>query len=330
MQPLLDDMAAQHKKADAAANQTIVGRDGFLFFAPELRHQISGPFWGEAAVAVSKASKPEWADPTGAILDFKAQLDKAGIELIFVPVPAKAVVYADKLSDKAPLKDGLPLRADWQHQEFYKLLEAKGVKVLDLADELIAARKADAKEGPIYCVTDTHWSPRACTLAAGLLAKELASRPWLKDARKVDAATETRTIAVSGDLARNLPEDKRPKEELPARVVGVKAAAGLEPIAPDNDSPIILLGDSHTLVFSIGGDMLATGSGLADQLAAELKVAVDLVGVRGSGASPSRINLMRRVQADAGYLGKKKCIIWCMSVREFTEGSGWRNVPIVK
>ncbi len=53
---------------------------------------------------------------------------------------------------------------------------------------------------------------------------------------------------------------------------------GGDTVAPDRNSPVILLGDSHNLVFQAGGDMHATGAGLADQLAYELGFAVDLVG----------------------------------------------------
>jgi hypothetical protein len=74
--------------------------------------------------------------------------------------------------------------------------------------------------------------------------------------------------------------------------------------------------------------MYARGAGLPDQLAMELGIPVDLVAVRGSGATPSRINLFRRWQANSDYYAGKKLVIWCLSAREFTESTGWRKVPI--
>lgn len=74
--------------------------------------------------------------------------------------------------------------------------------------------------------------------------------------------------------------------------------------------------------------MQAVGAGLADQLALELGTSIDVLGVRGSGATPSRINLYRRIQADPDYLTDKKLVIWCLSAREFTEASGWCPVPL--
>jgi len=112
------------------------------------------------------------------------------------------------------------------------------------------------------------------------------------------------------------------------RFVGTDTEGAPIPVAPEPSSPIVLLGDSHTLVFHDGGDMHANGAGLADQLALELGFAVDLVGVRGSGATAARINLLRRAQATPGYWASKKLVIWCFAAREFTESDGWRNVPI--
>ena len=100
------------------------------------------------------------------------------------------------------------------------------------------------------------------------------------------------------------------------------------PLSSDQDSPILLMGDSHTLVFHAGGDMHAVGAGLFDELSHRLKTRLDLIGVRGSGATPSRVNLLRKNRAKPGYLVKKKLVIWCLSAREFTESDGWRKVPL--
>ena len=53
-----------------------------------------------------------------------------------------------------------------------------------------------------------------------------------------------------------------------------------------------------------------------------------VLGVRGSGATPSRVSLYRRAKADPAYLTAKRLVVWCFSAREFTEGSGRRKVPV--
>jgi hypothetical protein len=299
------------KKAGTGEDMAISGSHGWLFLRAELRHVGVGVFWGEAAAKVSKAGSPEKADPLPAIIDFHAQLKDMGIELILAPVPCKALVYADKLGGPA---EG---RLDSVHQEFYKQLAAKGVKVLDLADAF--AKERD--KGPaLYCKTDTHWSPYACELTARLIKDRLGSPAWLQTKPGVFKTTAEK-LTIVGDLTGG-----KGSEELPVRTV----TGANESASEDMASPVLLLGDSHTLVFHGGQDLHGTGAGLADQLAAELGIGVDVIGVRGSGATPARINLYRRAKADPAYLAGKKVVIWCFAAREFTEGTGWSLVPFGK
>lgn len=94
--------------------------------------------------------------------------------------------------------------------------------------------------------------------------------------------------------------------------------------------PVLLLGDSHSLVFSVGGDLHTTGAGLFDRLSADLGFAVDLLGVRGSGATPSRIKLYQRTLREPTMLATKKVVVWCLSARELTGSDGWRKIPVAK
>jgi alginate O-acetyltransferase complex protein AlgJ len=311
------------EKAEAAEIMTVRGRDGWLFLKNELRHVSVGRFWGEDAARVSRAAKPEHADPLPAILDYKARLDELGIELIVVPVPPKVVVYPDKLADSVAVgKNGLPPRLDAPHQEFYRLLREKGVNVIDLAPAFAAAR---AEGDTAYCRHDTHWSGTSCVRTARLLAEEIRRRPWYAGIPRSEYKTEEKPVEISGDLWRALGDDTIPRETLTLRTVG----AGSDDELADRDSPVVLMGDSHCLIFHAGGDMLARGAGLADQLAFELGFPVNLLGVRGSGARPARVALYRRGRKE-GYLAKKKLVIWCFSAREFTEANGWGEVPVAK
>ena len=85
--------AALADAADKADRMVVAGRDDWRFLTKELRHVGVGEFWGGAAVKVSRANNPKYADPLPAIVDFNDQLKKLGIELLLVPVPPKAVVY---------------------------------------------------------------------------------------------------------------------------------------------------------------------------------------------------------------------------------------------
>lgn len=291
---------------------SVAGLDGWYFLNAELRHLGAGEFWGAKAAAVSRATKPEYADPLPAILDFHTQLANAGVALLVVPVPAKAATYPDRLPQESQgLENGA--RADIA---FLDVLRAAGVRVLDLAP-VFAANRARA-EGPLYCLTDSHWSGVGCVVAAQEIAKSLPDT----GAAKATYDSAWQDVEISGDLA------AAAREKLRVRKVGRRKADGIEAVADDEDSPVVLLGDSHNLVFHAGGDMFAHGAGLADQLALELGFPLDVVAVRGSGATPARINLLRRAQRNPAYWKNKKQVVWCFSVREFTESDGWRKVPI--
>jgi alginate O-acetyltransferase complex protein AlgJ len=311
------------EQAEQAPRPLVRGLDGWLFLGSELRHLGLGRFWGPRALEVSRAVKPEWADPLPVILDLKDQLDRAGIEFLFVPVPAKAALYPDQVPG---LADADPsLRWDADDAAFYEVLRGQGVEVLDLVPEFHRVRAADDR--PLYCRQDTHWAGPAVERTASLIGAHLRGGKSLGNPPTEQFETERRPVEIVGDLWRMLDDESAPKETLILEFVGRRTEVGLEPIEPWRESPVLLLGDSHGLVFHAGADMHARGAGLADHLAKELGFPVDLVAVRGSGATPSRINLLRR-QDD---LEGKKVVIWCLSVREFTEGAqGWRLLPILR
>lgn len=322
----LAELKEKSQALEAEKKNTFAGRDGFLFFGPELRSLSVGPFWGEAARSVSRSAKPENADPLPAILDFNAQLKAGGIELIVVPVPAKATIFPDKVSSLVSLAAGqAPPRLDAAQQEFFALLTKGGVHVLDLAGEFLGGR--DAAEGPIFCRQDTHWSPRACELAARKIAEAIKDRPWINEVPKQTFTTERQEVEITGDLWQFMKDVSLAKEKVSISAVSQVGAAPPGRVKSWRESPVVLLGDSHSLVFSAGGDMHAEGAGLMDHLAREMGFAPDLVAVRGSGATPARVSLLRR----GDNLKGKRIVIWCFGVREFTESpGGWQKLQVIR
>jgi SGNH hydrolase-like domain, acetyltransferase AlgX len=307
------------EKENAAAFR---GVDGWLFLAAEFRFLSATRFWGTEAVQVSRSPRPEWADPIPAIVDFDKQLKDRGIQLLLVPIPSKAEIYLDKIlpevrisgSDIAPLT-GL----------FYNELRSQGVDVLDLAPLFLAYRAKEPEA--LFCKTDTHWSGVGCVLAAQAIAEKVRAKvPELPP--RSDYTSDWVNIAIEGDLS-GLLSAKIPKpgpENVRIRNVATKTTGS--GVVPDPSSPVLLLGDSFTLVFH---DFYATNAGLLDQLAVELGFASDVIGTRGSGATPVRISLFRRGAKDPDYLAKKKIVIWCFAAREFTEAAqGWQKLPVAK
>ena len=306
------DAGTAHAGAVGVSNAlTVPGNDGWLFSAQEISHLGKPQYWASGGGTLVAG------DPMPAILDFKRQLDAAGIELLLVPVPPKAVVYSDKFG-------GSPyfMKSD---QAFYRALESQGVKVLDLTESFQAPRKT-TDSAPIYCKQDTHWAPEGIRIAADRIAEKIKGMPFLANEPKVGMNASDVRVTVKGDLAQGR-EGITPEEEtFTARLVTPKEGGGTQPVEPSRTSPVILLGDSHNLIFHSGGDMHAAGCGLPEQLSLALGFPVDLVAVRGSGSTSARRNLARRKDNLQG----KKVVIWCFTAREFTEGEGWLKVPVIK
>jgi alginate O-acetyltransferase complex protein AlgJ len=325
--------AACADKAAGAKAGVVAGLDDWLFLSSELRHLGAGEFWGDkAARAAAKDVQADRADPLPPIIAMHEQLKGLGMKLIVVPIPARATLYPDKLLKNAPMaKNGLPLRTDAAVRQFTKVLQDKGVCVIDPAAAMIAARADEKKFGPICCRTDTHFSPRGAKIVAGMIGEELRKLK-LPEIGKLKLACKAEPLKIKGDLVGmpDSPGADQPAEELPFWKVGRKADGGLKPVEDAENSPVLLMGDSHLLVFHTGGQGLhATGGGLADHLAMDLGMACDVIGVRGSAATTVRMDLIRKAWRNTEWIKNKKAVVWVFTVRELTE-AGWRKLPDIR
>ena len=322
--PFRAELARLAREAESADRIGVTGLDDWVFFGPELRHLSLERFWGPEAATLFRSRRPEDADALPAIHHFRRQLDDIGVELLLVPVPPKAVIFPEKVSNAVTVPIPVP-RLDPAHQQVYERLRTDGVDVLDLTDLFIAERFHP--DGPLYCRTDTHWSGTGCTVAAAAIADRIRGRAWYNELDTQPYAAAWYSTSITGDLTRE-GDAPGPQEELRLRGVVTGARRERSSVSPDPDSSIVLLGDSHNLVFHAGDDMHAAGAGLPDQLAFELGLPLDLVAIRGSGATAARVKLLRRAQADPEYWSRKRLVIWCFAARELTESDGWRLVPI--
>jgi alginate O-acetyltransferase complex protein AlgJ len=284
------------RAAGAPAVASIEGTDGWRFLPAEktFADKLIAP---DLAVMVAPAVE--------SIADLQRQLQAEDIALLVVPVPPKIVMAPDAAGVSA--EDAAKMRAGWE--KILAELRGRGVAVLDLSQDFAAT------PGDLYCRRDTHWSGRGIERAADGIAA------WLEDATDLKSGAAPvgswKKQEIKGDLGGD-PEQ-----------VDLWFAAG--PFAADNRGhPLVLLGDSHILVFHSGGDLHATCAGLPDRLGAWLGSSPDVLGVRGSGATSSRIALARRARSDDAYLDTKQAVVWCFAGREFTEADGWKKIPLRK
>lgn len=300
----------------------LVANDGWIFFGQEFRFLSLPKFWGAQAVKTSRAQKSDLADPIPAILDFQKQLKARGIELLLVPIPPKAAIYPEKIA--ADLNPGGEDTAPFVHQ-FYDELRAAGVEVLDLTQ--IFLRNKQSARGPVFCKSDTHFSGVGCVCTAEAIAEHIRQKISPLPPRR-EYVADWKPVQVTGDLVeimRGYGFKLGPEELMLRRVEEKPSGASIQ---ADGNSPVLLLGDSHALVFH---DFLSERAGLLDQLAYELGFPPDVIATRGAGSTPLRISLYRRSAKEPDYLSRKKIVVWCFAAREFTEASeGWQKVPVAK
>ncbi|MEX2581089.1 MAG: hypothetical protein WD342_18665 [Verrucomicrobiales bacterium] len=282
--------------------------EDWFFLVKELRHLATGKFWEKPweEVAANKT------DPVNSIVEFKEMLAERGIDLLLVPVPAKASVYPDKLSSEFAPGDVQSLAP------FLERIRKEGVSVLDLESKFLAERR-DGEDARLYCRQDAHFSPLAAERVAERVAAELGLAEGNGDG--VFTVSEPTIVNIVGDqVVGSEWEDKVATEPLRVRQVLADGRPGVE---PDDDSPVLLLGDSHALVFHEGREagMHCTGAGVFDHLSFRLGFSLALVGVRGSGLIQARKQLFYKAAGTRGFWDGKKAVVWIFSVREFTQST---------
>lgn len=282
----------------------------WFFLVKELRHLGTGEFWTKSWAEVAANG----SDPIPSIKEFNDLLAGRGIRLILVPIPPKGTIYPEKLdNDFAP---GDP----WTTSPFLKNLFEQGIEVIDVESDFLQLRNTQQENVPkLYCSQDAHYSPFAIERIADQIAAEL--KDLQGPSNGAIGLSDTQELTITGDqIAGSEWEGKVPGETLSIRKVQHQGKVG---VSPSPDSPVLLLGDSHTLVFHEGasGGMHCEGAGLADHLSQRLGQAVDLVGVRGSGMVQARKQLFYKATSEPGYWSRKKAVVWVFSMREFTQSA---------
>lgn len=292
-------------EATAANRRAVAGATpGWLFLTSELQHVGTSDFW-------ARPEATPQGDPAATIIAYHQALQALGVTLVVVPVPAKAAIYPDHLAA------GQPPDAARPSAPFFETLAAAGVIALDL-EPAFRRERADQK---VFCEQDSHWSPGACLMTARLISELPAVSTLFPPKEIVPRAGEE--ILITGDLVAGTAPDAPPQESLTI----FKAAA--QPVPPDDSSPILLVGDSHTVVFSEAGGTIrhhTTGAGLRDHLQARLGQPLAVVTTAASGGDGARGLLARKAAADPDFWKNRKLVIWCFSAREFTQGR-WRPIP---
>lgn len=305
----------------------VAGRDGWVYYHKELLHAATPSFWGKDAAAANPFAKPDLADPIPAIVDFNNQLAAKGVELLFVPVPGRPVVYPEGVLEQARLGDlrTTPVLSS-AHSDFLAEVRRQGVNVLDLQPLFLKKRNAGGKQ--LFCRLDAHWTPYGIQETAGAIAKHIADKPWYSTIPRRELAVEVQSVTRPGPILKKLRTmgfgDGHDEETFACRQTRLKTETGTSRLVLRNpESPIVIIGDSYSIWWN------DVNAGLGQQLAAELGFPVDTLSTTGGGVTATRINLVRTIRSEPRYLDGKKLLIWCFGGRSLsTSSEGWRKIPL--
>jgi len=293
--------------------KAILGDDGWIFYRDDL----------DLITAPGFLQDREWT-PVDAAVDMRDQLARRGIELLFVPVPAKTMVEPRHLSRWTA---ELPAASNSDGAAFLRELREQGVNTVDLTALFARVREGHA---PLYMPRDTHWTPETMAHAAREIAAK--ARQILADGGRElspGASLETRphTVDSPGDMIGmlRLPSAAAPFDPMHMQIEQVVAAESGDFISFDTSAQILLIGDSFTGVFSDARFGLGEHAGLGEHLALELGAPVDVIMSAGGAARSVRESLARRTRG----VSNKLLVIWQIAQRELVETDGrWDSVDL--
>jgi len=312
---------------DPGSKKAVEGRDGWILYSREVNYLTAGTSVGDIAPQASDYSPSEYSDPVSVIDDFHSQLEQRGIELYFVPVPERPVIYPESILGPEPFADRevIPNLHSFL-QEVLSVLQERGVKVIDLTQLFLSQR-----EGPngrtVYCPSETHWTPHGIALAAKVMAAKINEKPWFVTIPKNDFHQRWMLREHSGSMYRSYEAETGKAlepDEVSIRIVRLETDEGRKRIKLNNpQSPVIVMGDSNTIFWN------NLDSALPHHLAYELGFPVDVFASKGGGANESRLNLVRKIRSEPEYLDGKRVVIWCLSARTFTNPrQGWISIAM--
>ncbi len=107
--------------------------------------------------------------------DLRGVVEEAGAELLIVTFPLSYLVHPEDLPRWTHLGVSDPATRRAFETDFARELNARGIRALDLTDELEAAARGGGGERLYYRI-DIHWTPRGHEVAARAAAREIRGK----------------------------------------------------------------------------------------------------------------------------------------------------------
>ena len=254
-------------------------------------------------------------NPIQAILKFREQLKKKGVELLVVITPGKPSIYPERLTGASGEK---PIAS--HGKAILDSLTKLGLNTVDLYTPLLAAKANDANLGELYLNDDTHWTPRGAELAAGEIAKKVNS---MVNAGLIDIGEPSVDYEVTDSLADRMGDIGEMSGLNKFNVFKVQQVTGhvVSPFKDDfRKSKILILGDSFSRIYQTDAPVNA---GWIAHFARNISRPVSSIVSDGGASTLVREKLARK----AGVLKGKKLLIWEFVERDLRVGAeGWKTI----
>lgn len=325
---VLPRVQAVFARLGAGNEEAYVGRDGWLFFRPDVDHLTGPGFLDSKWIQRRTAASGEWeskpaAEALPTVVHFRDQLAARGIQLVVVPTPSKATVHPGRVS--ARFAEGAhPVNPSFD--EFVARLGQAGVAVFDPLPALLETA-SDGSSGP-FLATDTHWRPEAMERVAAHLAAFLKSEAGLSAGESARFTLEEARISNVGDIATMLRLPKDQDQFLPEEV-GIRRVLDRTGAywRPGPDAEVLVLGDSFSNIFSLAEMGWGESAGLVEHLSFQLQRPVDAILRNDAGSHATREMLARDLRRGNDRLAGKRVVVWQFAVRELSFGD-WKQISL--
>lgn len=313
--------------------QAYIGREGWLLYRPDVDYVTSRGFLDPGLQQVRKRSgdsdsEAVQPDPVKAIVQFKQQLAARGIDLIVVPAPVKAIIHAEKMSDRYRFEH--PLLQNPSYAAFRQALTREGVKLFDPSESLLRAKQRTHHAQ--YLETDTHWTPEAMELAARELAGFIKQKANLPEEEAAGYRRKAQTVTNHGDILEmlKLPATQTLYKKQQVQIQQVLTPEG-EPWYATRDADILLLGDSFSNIYSFEAMNWGESAGLGEQISFYLQRPLDTIINNAGGAYVTRQELRKQLLRGRDPLRGKRLVIWEFAMRDLLSGD-WKllDLPAAK
>lgn len=242
--PSIDAMgAARYLAFREGRPGVVVGDDGWLFSKEEFEATLK--------------RTPDLAEAAAGVTEVRDLLAAKGIELVVVPLPAKADIYREHVSYPA-----IPTDLERLYEDFRTVLDKAGIKNIETRAPLLEAKA----EGQLFLTTDTHWTPLGAEVVADAVGETLGKRdtPYtIADAAPVPREGDLSKFIVTGGLAPLV--GLGPETVVPREASAPPAASSVDIFGPSS-IPFVLTGTSYSanpqwsfgesLKVSLGSDVL--------------------------------------------------------------------------